>query len=296
MLFEFQPFHMEKTMTHPAFSSASIATLFLITFLITGCETLISRAIQEPELSIKGISIEHVSLDTISLGLNLNVTNPNTFQLALAEYRYKLKLNDKSMFEGAQSDGFHITGSSSKTLQVPLTIRFKEAIALLNEMKQTNTLSYSASAELFVDNPLLRSIPIKTTKQGDLTIPQIPSITFDSLSIEEISFTKMIFTITMNVNNPNDFSMTIRDLAYQFQTGGQSWAQTHLKRSQKLNKNTTTKIKLPVKVSLSQLGNGMLNSRQTGNFTDYQIKGQFTLQSPIKGLRELTVPIDFVPR
>jgi len=153
----------------------SLSVLFggLLLIWLSGCSTMLSQAIEEPTLRINGISIKEVNLTSVDLILDLTVTNPNDFKLALSSYEYVIELNEHPMFKGEEKQSLSIPALGESRLTVPLTLGVMEILSLLQDVKLSNLVSYNAEARMYVDAPLLRSVPIKAQRDGSLDLSKL---------------------------------------------------------------------------------------------------------------------------
>lgn len=277
----------------PIFRSTALMTLLL---LISGCSQMqLDQMVQEPSLEINNISVSHVNLDSIGLNLTLDVTNPNSYALALAGYDYRVRFNDSEMIKGSTDEGFRVAAGKTSQVTVPFSIGFKDVMKLLDTMGDSNTLRYEVDADMRLDAPVLNLFSIKSHKQGELDIPQLPEVSFSDLRVKNFNFTEAKFELEMKVKNPNSFGLDLKDIQYQFNVGGQKWFDGRIDQTVGLGQNQTSTVKIPVTVSLMKLGSGALKAIQSGRFTDYSLDANFTVDSTLPALQNLNVPIHYAP-
>jgi LEA14-like dessication related protein len=75
-----------------------LSIVFLLGLLIAGCSP--ARMFTRPEVAIRGVGIESVSLSGVNLFLTLEVTNPNRLDLTLRQFTYRLFLAETLVAEG----------------------------------------------------------------------------------------------------------------------------------------------------------------------------------------------------
>lgn len=273
--------------------------LTLVLALLSGCTQLNSDAlravVKEPNVAVQNIAVSHVNLDSVGLNLTLNVSNPNSYRLALAGYDYRIRFNDRELVKGSTDQGFSVPANQSSRVVVPFTLGFNQVMQLLDSVGDSNTLRYEVDADMRLDAPVLNLFNIKSHKKGEITIPQLPEVAFGDLKVKNLSFTEASFELEMKVTNPNNFGLDLKDIDYQFSMGGQKWFDGRINQTVKLGEKQTTSVKIPVSVSLMKLGSGALNAIRGGNFTDYALDANFTLDSTYPALQNLNIPIHYAP-
>lgn len=273
--------------------------LLTLLSLLSGCAQLNSDAfksvVKEPSVQVQNIGVSHVNLDSIGLNLTMNVTNPNSYSLALAGYDYRIRFNGQELVKGSTDKGFSVPAKQSNQIQVPFTIGFKDVMKLMDSLGDSNVVRYEVDADMRLDAPVLNLFNIKSHKKGEIVVPQLPDVSFGELKVKNLNFTEASFELAMNVTNPNGFGVDLKDIRYQFNMGGERWFDGRIEQTVKLAEKQTTTVKIPVSLSLMKLGTGALNTLRSGKFTDYSLDAHFTLDSTYPALKNLNVPIHYAP-
>ena len=101
--------------------------LCLIT-LVGFCLLLSSCAgwmMEEPSVQLRRVSLHPRSLTEIHLVLELDVQNPNRFDLTLQSFQYKLFLNEREIGSGCLEKEVLIPADSAVGVQAPVVAGFK---------------------------------------------------------------------------------------------------------------------------------------------------------------------------
>jgi len=272
------------------------ALLFTLAAVLSGCSQMpLDKVVKEPSLKVKNIAISHVGLNDIGLNLTLDVSNPNAYALALSGYDYRVRFNDHELVKGSTNEGFRVGAGQTSQVTVPFTIGFKDVMQLLDSMGDSNVLHYAVDATMRLDAPVLNLFDLKTSKQGELEIPQLPDVSFSDLKVTNLSLSEARFELEMKVNNPNKFGLDLKNINYQFNVSGQPWFNGRVDQTVQLAQKQTSTVKIPVSVSLMKLGSGALKALQKGTFSDYTLDANFTVDSTYPGLKNLQVPIHYAP-
>lgn len=277
-----------------AFTLLSLALVY-----ISGCVHLdsdtLAKVVKKPTIDVEGIAVTGLDLKSVDLLLTLNVNNPNSFGISLTGYRYDVQLNDKSVVSSDDKNGFSLPGRGDKQITVPVTIGFSEVMALMKEVKPGKPMKYRVAADLFLDVKVMKDFKVSTSKEGELNIPQIPKVAFKDIKVSNLSFSGAKLDLILDVDNPNGFPITVKDIEYTVSQSGKQWVAGEVAKGLNLTEGEQTTLTIPFSISFSQVGSGVLNLLRSGNFSDMQVGGQFTVDSNMPGLKNLTVPLNFSP-
>ncbi|MDY6919379.1 MAG: LEA type 2 family protein [Pseudomonadota bacterium] len=272
----------------------SLCALLVGILLLGGCSQL-NNAVKEPDLSLSDIRISDINFDAVTLGVTMTVDNPNAFALALAGYEYRARFNGRELARGSTDQGFRVPARGTQKIEVPVQLTYKEVMGLLNPVGDSGTVSYEIDSKVRLDAPVLNLFSLNSSKSGEITLPRLPKIAFGDLKVKNLSFSEVSVELEMAITNPNSFGVDVKDLDYRFNVGGEQWFAGQLDQSVSLGENQTTRLRIPVKLSLSKLGSGALNAITSGRFDDYSLEGSMRLDSSLPALRNLNIPIRYQP-
>jgi len=280
-------------------TSHRTALPFIVFFclLISGCgnlkNSMLSDAVKKPDVSIDSIGVSGITANSIGLNLTMKVRNPNAYALALAGYDYDVKFNGMPLVNGATDQGFRIPAGETGNISIPLTLAFNDVRKIYDSMGESNTVDYSADVDLRLDAPILNLFRINSKKEGSVTIPRLPKVSFGNIKVKNFSFTDIDMTLDMAVDNPNEFAMTLKDLVYDISVGGRQWISGGMEENLAIGKNKVSQVSIPLKIRLSELSSGLLSALKSGNFNDFAVNGSFMLDGDHAALQNIKVPINF---
>lgn len=80
---------------------------------------------QEPSVQLRRVSLHPRSLTEIRLVLELDVQNPNRFDLTIQSFQYRLFLNEREIGSGRLEKEVRIPADSTVRVQAPVVAGFK---------------------------------------------------------------------------------------------------------------------------------------------------------------------------
>ncbi|MET0067298.1 MAG: LEA type 2 family protein [Candidatus Thiodiazotropha sp.] len=125
-----------------------------------------------PELSLRSLDVQRITLSGARLLLQLEVDNPNDFSLLLDQLDYRLKLNGYNAGGGLTDQVIRVDKSGKGTLTLPLDLDFAQAGQGLYSALLSQRIRYdlSGSMQASGDNPVLKSFRIPLNNQGRVNL------------------------------------------------------------------------------------------------------------------------------
>lgn len=116
-----------------------------ILFLIAISMCLISCLdwiLVKPSFTLRGITLNTVSFTAMNVLLNIDVRNPNSFDLTLKSFEYTIYLKNEEIGNGHLEKELLIPSSSTTQILVPIVVRFKDLNGSLKVIFTENDLPY----------------------------------------------------------------------------------------------------------------------------------------------------------
>lgn len=277
--------------------SPFISLLLLLSCFFSGCAHLntqtLSKIVKEPTIEVDTVAVTGLDLNSVELTLSLNVNNPNSYGINLSGYSYSIQMNEKEIFSSTDNNGFTLPASADKIIKVPLTIGFNDAMDLIKEVKPGAPLKYHVDADLLLDVVVMKNFKVSTSKEGEINIPQIPTVAFKNLKVSNFSFNRARLNLMFDVNNPNSFPIRLKDLQYNVNASGSEWGSGAVPEPITLEKGQNTSLSIPFDISFAKVGGEVLKLIQGGSFKGVDVDGEFTVDSDFPGLNDITIPLNF---
>jgi LEA14-like dessication related protein len=128
-----------------------------------------------PDIRVKRIDVERMSLQAVDLMLELEVANPNRFALMLQRLNYQLKLNGMDVGQGAAAQAMRVDKQGKGKIRLPLSLDLqKVGSGLYSTLAAGKGLSYELNGMLDAtgDTPVIGDIKIPFDKQGRFNLNQ----------------------------------------------------------------------------------------------------------------------------
>ncbi|MGA3281259.1 MAG: LEA type 2 family protein [Smithella sp.] len=139
-----------------------ILVLFALSICLMSCTNWI---LDNPSFTLRKVSLSPISFTEINLILDLDVQNPNHFDLKLRSFEYTVYLKNEEIGNGHMEKELLIPSSSTTQIQVPLVAKFKDLSGSIKTIFTGNDLPYKIEGTADVST-VLRNHKFTFSKEG----------------------------------------------------------------------------------------------------------------------------------
>lgn len=143
--------------------------LFLSAFccLLVSC---LSWIMEMPSFTVRGVTLRMISFPQVNLLLDIDVKNPNHFDLVLQSFEYTIYLKDEEIGSGHLENMLPIPASSLTRVQAPVAVGFKNLGGSLKDVLTEANLPYKIEGKIVVKTALgSRQFPFSSAGRINLT-------------------------------------------------------------------------------------------------------------------------------
>lgn len=109
--------------------------------------------------------------------------------------------------------------------------------------------------------------------------PEAPTVTLEKIKPIKFNFSKQKLELTLNVSNPNAFSLPLNTLNFAAQLAGEAIADGQSQQRITIPANGSANLHVVVTTSLGKLINQVRSALNEGSNIDYTIKGNLKLDN-----------------
>jgi len=225
---------------------------------------------EKPTLSIVDFKIDHASLEEVDLLFDVEVNNPNAFQISLNNYAYDFQINGNSFVTGTQNLETELEASSTSIFQIPVTFEFQELYSLFRSLNGQDETEFLIDGIAGVDVPILGAMEIPISKSGTIPVIKPPSISVQSLKLTELSLSKVAFEFGLDINNPNTFQLNVANLDYALDINGFNSISGLIDEAAEVAPKSNSLLVIPFEFNLLQIGMGAYQVISNREPLDYE--------------------------
>jgi len=261
--------------------------------LLSGCAQLSQHADTiKPTAKLTGVKLSDISFDKVDLIFDLAVENQNPVALKLAGMEYNLKVAEKSLVSGVTAQEIKIAADSTSSVQLPVSLKFDDLKKLPGELWNKDTFAYQLDTIFNLSLPIIGNYAIPVSKQGELPVPKIPKLSIKNVKVDSLNFTSADLIAQVEVDNPNNFDIAMRQLTYQLSVNNQPWGKGNISQTNTVPSKGKTVIDIPVNVDLLTAGTAAYKALINKSAVDYQLNGNATLDTSLELLKNINWPLD----
>ncbi|ETX11167.1 hypothetical protein MUS1_11795 [Marinomonas ushuaiensis DSM 15871] len=230
-------------------------TCVLLIVVLSGCSIFQkSLDVSKPKASIRGVSIDELSTQSVTLLVDVEVTNPNVFALKTAGFDLDLLINDQRIASVAQPDAsLSLPAKGSNNIQLPVTLTFDQIMKSVSDFDDKTEMSYGVDGKVAIDVPVLGNLNMPVSFSGVLPIPKQPEITIKNFNVDTNSLSGAKLSVDLDIKNPNVFDIDLNNVNYQLKAEGKSLGAGEIKAI-KLPQGKTQSVSIPLSIGMSDMG------------------------------------------
>ncbi len=233
----------------------------------------------KPTLAIADVRLSGLSLQSVTLQLDLDVSNPYDVALPLAALDWTLGSGGTRLLDGQAAPGAPVPARG--VLRVPLSVAvpFDGLLALLPDLRPGVVVPWEAQVGLSVDAPLVGRLRLPVTARGELPVPAVPQVSLQGISFTDLSLTRAAGTLRLVVRNTNAFACNPQASSLTLDLAGQRVAEAGLPAAGQLAPGAEAALELPISFSPLAAGATVFELLR-GSSASYVLQGRFGVGTP----------------
>lgn len=273
--------------------TTAIIISFILLLIVTGCAQLKQKAeTLKPTAKVVDTRLTAINFDKADIVFDLMIDNPNPFALNLAGLAYDMKLEKQSLVSGTIGQGLRLKADGQSKLEVPVSLKFADLKQLPGKLRHKDKIVYQLNSTITVNLPIIGNYDIHVVKTGEVPVPKLPDIKLKNVKINNLSFTSADLITTIEIHNPNAFTLALNNFNYKLDINSQTWGHGSISQKQKVPAKGAGTINIPMKLDLLSMGSAVYQALVNKQTLDYRLKGSLNLDTGIALLRNYNLPLD----
>ena len=271
---------------------------YMLFFIITGLILLNCAAVQEmvkaskPDVTLQNIRFVNLTFDEVDFAFDLNITNPNAFAVNMAGFDYDFQIDGASFIKGQKQDELVINPSGESTVQIPLSLSFADLYKTYTSLKNQDSSRYTFKSTLYFNLPVIGRTPIPVSKSGQIPLVQLPKLKISSLKLKKVNFTGANLELNLAIDNPNGFSLFLKNLNYDFAVNGMKWASGVNQNLMTVNENGESTLTIPMSLDFLKMGRTVYNLIKGDSDLNYELTSNIDLNTSAPLLKNVNLPFN----
>jgi LEA14-like dessication related protein len=190
---------------------------------------------------------------------------------------YNFQLYDQSVAQGRQQFPPDSKTRRVQKLVIPVTVQHNKARELVRRQLSEDE-KMRARVKAWCRFPLLGSRQIDIDQHLDMALPVLPGAEIVGLKINDFGFDNMAMTMTMAIDNPNDFDFYLRKMTYTVRLKDYMVSTGQLDRQYLIKARQVTNIELPATSDMKRPLKATYKALTGDRDWPYHMKSQMVLE------------------
>ena len=259
-------------------SSALVLLSCIILASTTGCAAVsdMVAGLDKPTANIASVAIAGLDMQGVDLVFDVELHNPYSVGLPLLALDYAVQHGGATFLSGASRDADTVPANSSRTIPIHARVDYLPMMKLLGDVRPGNVVDYLVHIDLAVDAPAIGRMTLPLQDEGRFPVPNVPKIAVSSVNWDSISWTEAAASMTLDIQNTNDFPFDLSKLLYALKLGGTPVAQSQITNPGSFSPGENRSMDLRFSVKPSDLGLGFFRML-SGSGSGYDLGGSMDL-------------------
>lgn len=254
---------------------SSLVLVAALGLLLSSCATQLASL--QPKASVNSTRVQSLSFDSITLGVLLDISNPNNFSIPMGNLDLGLLIDGNTVAKAQASQGASLAARQTTQIEVPVQLPFSSLFSLANGLRNSNQFDFELQGNLGVPVPVLGEVVLPLSYQGKAPIPQLPKMTISDLVLTDIGLTRSTLDLFINVENNNLFPINLSGMGLDLKANGRSLVNAAAMEGANLTAGQSNTIRVPLSVSTANAGLSLYQAILSANAVQWQVEGQGNL-------------------
>lgn len=269
------------------------AFLLLAAALLFSCSTFRTAAhFQKPQVTLQSIGFQNITFETVDLVFTVAVNNPNSAAIKLNRYDYQLLVNNAPFAKGDTKRTVTFDAGKVTPVTIPVTVKFSDLYNAYQALSTRDSTEYQAQLGLYFDIPVLGEKRIQVNRNGFLPLVKAPGLEVTSVQLRDLRLAGADLDVNVMLNNPNTFSLTLRQLTYEFLVSDKSWATGTMRKDIPIGIQSRNTFTVPIAVSFLQVGQSVYDILANSRTINYRFRGNILFDTSNPMFKEINFPFD----
>ncbi|MHC5022355.1 MAG: LEA/WHy family protein [Planctomycetota bacterium] len=250
-----------------------------------GCETLgtLADAAPRPDARIVGASLEGLSPDAVTLAFDVEVSNPYSVALPLADLDYALSSRGHQLMSGEAALDGSIPARDARVVPIPVQVSVPSVLASLETARPGSVIPYDAELGLSLTPPGTDPIRVPLRHAGELPLPTLPRVELVRVGWQRLTFDEAAAELMVRVTNDNEFPVDLSSLGLSLALSDQPIVTTTMAETTAFAAGGAQELRIPISFSPRSLGLAVFNMLSSAEAA-YELRGRMALDTPFGGM------------
>ncbi len=258
-------------------------------FTISGCSEL-DNLLKNPEAKIESIEIINIDFTSLTLQVNVEISNPNPVGITLDAYDYGLSIQGNEWLSGRQEKPVSLKAGGKSIIPIPVEITYQELLSTIESFPGSESVPVGIRMGLEIAFPYMGGIRLEVSGKGDIPILKIPLIQPNSINVDRVTLSGAEITLSFNIVNPNSSALIVNTAEGQVIVSDNEWGSISTNGAVKVPPRSSRNINLKMNIDFAEVGRSAWNLLTGNGHADIRIEGDMDISMDMPGFSSGGIP------
>jgi LEA14-like dessication related protein len=232
-----------------------------------------------PKMDSAVVRVTELTKEKTTLEMHLLMNNPLPFKLSADSVAYEFFISDTAVMKTSYRENISLKAADTTWMFMPVIIENQKLVSILDlsEKRGFDSVYYEVKASFY--SHLLKEKKFDFHFGRMLPLLHIPEVALGKVEIDSLNLKRMKLLVHTTIKNENVFAIKADKVSYRFSVAGNKWITGRMPEMIDLEKQSTTEVIFPVRVSLEEVGETVFTLLKKGKKVPYGFEMELTTVS-----------------
>ncbi|TVQ25890.1 MAG: hypothetical protein EA383_06855 [Spirochaetaceae bacterium] len=268
------------------------AAIAAVLVAISGCALLEQFLVppRAPTARVDAVRMTDLTFEYVELTADITLSNPNSFALELARLAYAVDIDDSRPVSGRSNRTVALAAEGDAQTELTVQLRYEDLFASASSLANRSETAYRLEMVPGFDVPVLGPVDIPLSWEGTIPVLRMPSVRFDGLSLESVSFLGAQIAIGFEISNPNAVSLNPDTMRFSFSIDGREITDGRLDEQASVAAESSARRTILVDLRFLETGDAVRRIIQGSGRIPYTFEGELAFGLDLPFLSVTRIP------
>jgi LEA14-like dessication related protein len=232
----------------------------------------------KPDLKSTKTTIKEITADSMKAQVTMTVRNSLPFTIRIDSLSYVVALDGDTLIQGSQHQPTELRASSDGQLTMPMNTAAGKLMKKVKSLQRDSADVYMRTT-MYSHFPVVGTKPVPVEIKRTIYIPKLPKVEVEKVKVDKLGLKESRLITTVKITNYESFPFTIKNFRYHFRLSDNIDVKGKEDEDIHFKKTGTETIDIPIKLTMSQVGEAAFKLLFKSETTPYRLNGQMQMSS-----------------
>jgi LEA14-like dessication related protein len=249
--------------------------------------------LRAPIISAPSFAIADLDFTGVGILCTFDVENPNEFPIPSPRIAWDYLVDKTSLAKNTREDPRLLPAKTVSPVDIRVDIDYADLYGAVRSLADSAEAPFVMNLSAAFSLPGLEDTGEALDIAGTIPLLKKPELRFRGVSPGDISLQRAEFVLTWEVENKNNFEMSIEAFDYDFAVNDNQWARGRAAAPPRIGPNKTTAVPLTITINSPAMIRDITDIMSRRANVSYVCGGSVSLSGGPPGLGRIDMPFNF---